>query len=106
MNRRLFLQLPIVAPALAFALPPLTERRAPDQKLPKKGILVWSGPDRSGQPVKHLDATFTVKVSGKTPMIAASFLIRFGTKRSVHFCTRTSTAMSSFLSWTANSYSR
>lgn len=65
MNRRLFLQLPIVAPGLAFALPPLADQRSADQIAPQKGILVRAGEDRSGQPFKHLDATFTVKVSGK-----------------------------------------
>lgn len=63
MNRRLFLQLPIVAPALAFALPPLADQRPVTP--PQKGVLVRAGEDRSGQPFKFRGATFTVKVSGK-----------------------------------------
>ncbi|GAB3640335.1 cupin domain-containing protein [Spirosoma arcticum] len=65
MQRRSFLQLPIVAPLFAFALPPLTDGRSPDQKIPKKGILVRAGQDRTNQPFQLPDATFQVKVSGK-----------------------------------------
>ena len=63
MERRFFLKLPLVAPALAPLLNlPLDQCR---MNLPKKGILVRAGEDRSNKPFKWLDASFTVKVSGK-----------------------------------------
>jgi mannose-6-phosphate isomerase-like protein (cupin superfamily) len=65
MNRRLFLQLPLVAPALAFALPPLADPTAADRQPPKKGILVKAGQDRFGKSLTYLDARFDIKVSGK-----------------------------------------
>lgn len=65
MNRRLFLQLPIVAPALVFGLPPLTNHRAPDHISPQKGILVRAGQDRFDKSFTYLDAHFDIKVSGK-----------------------------------------
>ncbi|CCH56476.1 cupin 2 conserved barrel domain protein [Fibrisoma limi BUZ 3] len=65
MQRRLFLQLPFVATSFAFVLPPLAEAHDASRKIPKKGVLVRAGQDRINQPFKFLDATFTVKVSGK-----------------------------------------
>lgn len=63
MERRFFLQLPLFAPAMSPLIDwPLNQHKA---GLPKKGILVRAGQDRSNQPFKWLDATFTVKVSGK-----------------------------------------
>lgn len=65
MNRRLFLQLPVIAPALSFALPSLADQRTPDQISPKKGILVRAGQDRFDKSFTYLDAHFDIKVSGK-----------------------------------------
>jgi len=61
MQRRSFLQLSLAAPALAYTLPAL----GATGPLPKKSVLVRAGQDRSGQPFEFLDATFTVKVSGR-----------------------------------------
>lgn len=67
MHRRLFLQLPLLAPAIATAKPPLVN--LPISKLevdpPKKAIVVRVGEDRTKQPFQLPDATFQVKVSGK-----------------------------------------
>lgn len=65
MQRRLFLQLPLIAPTLAFALPPLADQRASNPRLPQKGILVRAGQDRFGKSLTYLDARFDIKVSGK-----------------------------------------
>jgi mannose-6-phosphate isomerase-like protein (cupin superfamily) len=63
MERRFFLKLPLFAPAMTPLVDwPLNLRKA---GLPKKGILVRAGEDRFAKPFKYLDATFTVKVSGK-----------------------------------------
>ncbi|SDF55469.1 Cupin domain-containing protein [Dyadobacter soli] len=63
MERRSFLQLPVIAPALTSFLNLWPDN--PTNGQPKDGILVRAGEDRSGKPFKWLDATFTVKVSGK-----------------------------------------
>lgn len=63
MNRRLFLQLPVMAPALAFALPPLADQRP--TLPPGKGVLVRAGQDRFDKSLTYLDARFDIKVSGK-----------------------------------------
>lgn len=65
MQRRFFLQIPVVAPALTAVLPTLTAQPTSKAGIPRKGILVRAGQDRSDKPFTFLDATFTVKVSGK-----------------------------------------
>jgi quercetin 2,3-dioxygenase len=68
MQRRSFLHISLAAPALAYggspvlAAPPTS--KATDE-LPRKAVLVRAGDDRTNQPFEFLDATFTVKVSGK-----------------------------------------
>ncbi|WP_170172743.1 cupin domain-containing protein [Hymenobacter rigui] len=51
----------LAAPALAYSLPSI----GAGTRLPKKSVLVRAGQDRTGQPFQFLEATFTVKVSGK-----------------------------------------
>lgn len=63
MNRRLFLQLPVMGPVLAFALPPLADQRP--TLPPGKGVLVRAGQDRFNKSLTYLDARFDIKVSGK-----------------------------------------
>ncbi|WP_420149430.1 cupin domain-containing protein [Spirosoma sp.] len=65
MQRRLFLQLPLLTPALAFSAAPLAGSDGSTAVSPQKGILVKAGQDRSNKPFKWLDATFHVKVSGQ-----------------------------------------
>ncbi len=63
MERRFFLKLPLLAPTLSPVVNlPIHQLKL---NLPKKGILVRAGEDRSNKPFKWLDASFTVKVSGK-----------------------------------------
>lgn len=63
MQRRSFHQLPLIASTFTFVLPPLQASRL--ATLPKKGVLVRAGHDRTNQPFRFLDADFFVKVSGK-----------------------------------------
>src|SRR5437868_2231585 len=67
MKRRHFLQLPLVATAMASAIPTLGNVGAGSLRgqSPKEGLLVKAGVDRDDMPFKFLDATFHVKVSGK-----------------------------------------
>lgn len=67
MQRRSFLQLSLAAPALAYAVPSYQAEHGglvPGDE-PRKSVLVRDGADRTKQPFEFLDATFTVKVSGK-----------------------------------------
>ena len=67
MQRRSFLHLSLAAPALAYL--PSDASSQPAGKTPgappRKSVLVRAGEDRTAQPFEFLDATFTVKVSGK-----------------------------------------
>ena len=67
MQRRSFLHLTLATPALAYALPPSSEEfsRPALGEEPRKSVLVRAGTDRTSQPFEFLDATFTVKLSGK-----------------------------------------
>ncbi|HEX8426003.1 cupin domain-containing protein [Hymenobacter sp.] len=67
MQRRSFLQLSLATPALAYAPSAIATRLADEvaDESPKKGFVVKDGTDRTNQPFEFLDATFTVKVSGK-----------------------------------------
>ncbi|WP_375435489.1 cupin domain-containing protein [uncultured Hymenobacter sp.] len=67
MQRRSFLQLSLAAPSLAYVDSPfagISNSLTPSEE-PRKSVLVRTGTDRSNQPFEFLDATFTVKVSGK-----------------------------------------
>ena len=63
MERRFFFKLPLFAPIMMPLVDLLLNQLRAN--LPKKGILVKAGEDRSGKPFKWLEASFTVKVSVK-----------------------------------------
>lgn len=66
MQRRSFLQLSLAVPALASTLPATGTRPVGAAAgLPRKSVLVRAGADSTNRPFEFLDATFTVKVSGK-----------------------------------------
>jgi hypothetical protein len=60
-KRRQFVQLPLGASTLAV------RSLAGDSKQSRKEVLVMGGTNRDDKPIEFLDATFCMKISGKTP---------------------------------------
>ncbi|RTQ48880.1 cupin domain-containing protein [Hymenobacter gummosus] len=67
MHRRTFLQFSLLAPAAASVRPLWAGALCPTppDDAPAKAVLVRRQQDRNNQPFKFLDASFTVKVSGR-----------------------------------------
>lgn len=67
MRRRRFLQLPVVASAIATARPAVVASGSsePVVQTARTSVLIKAERDRDERPFNCLDATFHVKVSGK-----------------------------------------